>query len=134
VKSFLSALCILTLLMTMSPGAKARDPGDSPTPFPMGQAPEDFVGQWNNSRKNQMIVIVHIRAARSTEDEKLMATVYTNDRKDSQGYLMFHEDRFCGVMKKLVGGHYNLCVWKENEVLNTATYTDGEWGTFRRDR
>jgi len=125
VKSF-----ILILIFMISFGATARGPGDSPTPFPLGQAPEDMVGKWNNLVKDEVIFITYIRNSQIAK-AKLFASVFTGGHKSSQGYLYFNGEMFCGPMRKTSGGRYNLCVWKERGLLKTATYTDSEWGTFR---
>ncbi|RYZ86565.1 MAG: hypothetical protein EOP04_13630 [Proteobacteria bacterium] len=124
-KHFITAFLILFAV-----SAGARSPGDSPTPFPLGQAPEDMVGQWNNLDKDEKIVIMFIRNGQ-IEKAKLLASVFAGGRKTSQGYLIFNGEAYCGVMKKTRGGKYNLCVWKEDNLLQTATYTDGEWGAYR---
>ena len=124
-KSFLTAV-IFMFAMT----AGARGPGDSPTPFPLGQTPKDMVGQWANLEKDEKIVIMHIRNGQ-LDKPKLLATVYTEDAKSSEGYLIFNGETYCGIMRKARGGKYNLCVWKERGLLKTATYTDGEWGNYR---
>lgn len=117
-------------VLTFSGGnfASARGPGDSPTPFPLGQAPEDMVGNWNNIEKDETIAIIFIQNGR-IERPKLLATVYTDGKESSQGYLIFNDERYCGVMRKTRGGKYNLCVWKEHGFLKTATYIDDEWGS-----
>jgi hypothetical protein len=121
----------LLILLSVSLNCFARGGHDDPTPFPLGQAPADFVGQWNNPQRNETIVITHLPARKNLED-RLYVVVFEGNIKRSNGTLYFNETRFCGVMHKTSGGDYNLCVWKLNGSLQTATFTDGGWGQIRR--
>src|SRR5437868_4411003 len=98
---------LISLLVILSVSGGWASPGhnNDPTPFPLGQAPADFIGQWNNPQKGETIVITHLTARKKTR-EKLFVEIFQNNRRDSQGFLYFEANQFCGSMRRVRGASY----------------------------
>jgi len=121
-------LFLLLIFMSISFSiAKGRDPGDSPTPFPLNQAPSDLVGIWASRQQGEEIIVKHIHGSKDDKD-RLFVKVYVDGEKLSQGFLYFEKNMYCGFMHRPDASNYSLCIWKQNDHLESSKLVDGQWG------